>query len=108
MTTRRDFLKTAAIAGGVAAGFPAVIRQSFAAEPVVVLTGFGFLPNFIEIMNASSGGHFKKAGLDAKVIGAHGTAQEMQEIVAGQAQFGRVGSLDLMQAVSRQSVPLVS
>jgi NitT/TauT family transport system substrate-binding protein len=75
---------------------------------VTVLTGFGLLPNFIDLMNAYSGGHFAKAGLDAKVLGANGTAREMQQMIAGQAQFGRVAALDQMNAVAKQGVPFIA
>lgn len=107
MTTRRGFLK-GATATAALAGLPAIIRRAGAAEPVTVATGFGFLPNFIEMMNAYSGGHFARAGLDAKVIGTKGTAQTLQLLVAGQVQFARAAALDLMNAVTRQAVPLLA
>lgn len=104
MTTRRNI-----IAGAAAVlALPASMRVAGAAEPMTVLTGFGLLPNFIEIMNAASGGHFARQGLDAKVIGAKGTAQELQLMIAGQAEFGRVAALDQMNAVAKQGVPLVA
>ena len=105
MTTRRRFLAATAAA---AVGAPFVIGRARAADKITVLTGFGLLPNFIEIMNAFSGGHFTKEGLDASVIGAHGTAVEMQQMIAGQASFGRVAALDQMNAIAKQHVPFVS
>ena len=110
VTARRRSLLKAAAAGALAAALPApvLVRRGSAAEPITVMTGFGLLPNFIEIMNAASGGHFAHQGLDARVIGATGTAREMQQIVAGEAQFGRVAALDQINAVARQAVPLVA
>lgn len=108
MPTRRDFLAGAATTAGAAALFrPAIICAARAAEPIAVVTPFGFIPDFIEIMNAQAGGHFAKEGIDAKVIGAHGTAQAIQQLVAGQAQFGRAAAIDMMRAVGK-GAPLVS
>jgi ABC-type nitrate/sulfonate/bicarbonate transport system substrate-binding protein len=103
MQTRRAFL-----GGAAATGIAAVIGRARAADTVTVLTGFGFLPNFIDLMNAHSGGHFQKAGLDATVVGARGTAVEMQQMIAGQAAFGRVAAIDQMNAIAKQQAPLVS
>jgi len=103
MRTRRAFLAGAALAASLAP-----LRLARAAEPMTVLTGFGLLPNFIEIMNTYSGGYFAKEGLDAKVLGANGTAREMQQMIAGQAEFGRVAALDQMNAIAKQKVPFVS
>ncbi len=104
MRSRRAFL-----AGAVAAiGAPCLFGRALAAEKITVLTGFGLLPNFIEIMNAYSGGHFAAAGLDATVVGAHGTAIEMQEMIAGEAAFGRVAALDQMNAIAKQHVPFIA
>ena len=88
MMKRRSFLKAGAAAGISVAGFPAIIRAAGAAEPVTIVTPFGFIPDFIEIMNGVSGGHFAKQGIDAKIVGAHGSAQSVQQVVAGQAQYG--------------------
>jgi ABC-type nitrate/sulfonate/bicarbonate transport system substrate-binding protein len=41
-------------------------------------------------------------------VGAHGTAVEMQQMIAGQAAFGRVAALDQMNAIAKQHVPFVS
>ena len=53
------------------------------------MTPFGFDADFIDLMNAYSGGHFAKEGLDAKVLGAAGTVQHIQQVIAGQVDFGR-------------------
>ena len=67
---------------------------------------FGFNSLFIEIMNAYSGGHFAKHGIDGKVMGATGTAQALQEVVAGQAQFVVCSGLDFVRAVGSGNAPL--
>ena len=99
MTTRRNVLKAAAASAAVA-GFPAIIRKANAAEPVTFTTPFGFDPTFIDVMNAVSGGHFAKEGLDVKVIGPPGNAQAFQQMAAGQAQFSYIASIDFIRAVA--------
>lgn len=104
MVTRRKFLAAAAAAGAITA-LPA---RSRAATPVTVVTPDGFLPDFIELMNAAAGGHFARFGLDAKIVGTNGSMQAMQQLVSGQAQFGRGSPIDLMRAVGTAHAPLVS
>lgn len=104
---RRRFL-SGAVAGAALAGAPAIIRSARAADSITVLTPFGFLPDFIELMNAYSGGHFARAGLDVKIIAANGSAQTLQLLVAGKAQFGRTSGNELISAVSKQKLPLIS
>jgi len=104
---RRSFLKSAAGAAAIA-GVPAIRRTAFAADRITVLTPFGFLPDFIEIMNAAAGGHFEKFGVDATIVGAHGASQTTQEILADQAQFARNAGIDLISAVGKGNLPLVS
>lgn len=102
MTTRRRFLEGAAVAGAAIAGFPAIVR---AAEPMTFTTPFGFDPTFIDVMNAYSGGYFAKEGLDAKLVGPPGNAAAFQLIVAGQAQFSYIASLDFIRAVATKDAP---
>ena len=105
MTTRRRFF--AAAAGAAMSGFPAVIRPSRAAEPITVVTPLGFTIDFLDTMNALSGGHFAREGLDAKVIGATNGVQMLQLLVSGQVTFGRGGSADVARAfAAHQSMPL--
>ncbi len=104
MATRRHVL-TAAAAGAAIAGFPAIIRKAGAAEPVTFVTPFGFDPTFIDIMNAYSGGYFAREGLDVKVIGPPGNAQAFQLMVAGQAQFSYIASIDFIRAVASRDAP---
>ncbi len=105
MRTRRKFLKSAA-AASLVAGFPAIIRTARAAEPMTFMLPFGFNSIFIEIMNAYSGGHFAKHGIDGKVMGATGTAQAVQQVVADQAQFVVCSGLDFARAVGIGNAPL--
>ncbi len=91
--------RRAVIAG---AGGLALAGRARAAAPVVVLTPFGFIVDFLEMMNASSGGHFKAAGLDAQVLGAGGAAAAVQQLAAGRCQFTRGAAIDVMKAMSAQ------
>ena len=95
---------TAAV-GAAIAGFPAIIRKAGAAEPVTFVTPFGFDPTFIDVMNAASGGHFAREGLDVKVIGPPGNAQAFQLMAAGQAQFSYIASIDFIRAVATRDAP---
>jgi NitT/TauT family transport system substrate-binding protein len=104
MTTRRRLLAAAA-AGAAIAGFPAIIRKAGAAEPVTFTTPFGFDPTFIDVMNAQSGGHFAREGLDVTVIGPPGNAQAFQLMAAGQAQFSYIASIDFIRAVASRDAP---
>jgi NitT/TauT family transport system substrate-binding protein len=107
MKTRRKFLTGAALTAAAAVGgFPTIIRAAHAAEPVIFMLPFGFNSIFIEIMNAYSGGHFAKNGVEVKVIGATGTAQAVQQLVAGQAQFLVCSGLDFVRAVGGKGAPL--
>ena len=102
MTTRRHFIAGTAAA---AAGFPAIIGRARAAEPMTFTTPFGFDPTFIDVMNAVSGGHFAKEGIDAKLVGPPGNAQAFQLVIAGQAQFSYIASIDFIRAVATRNAP---
>lgn len=101
MTTRRRFLAGAA----AAAAIPASAR---AAERIVFATPFGFQATFIDIMNAYSGGHFAAQGLDCKVVGPPGTSESFQLMLAGEAQFALVASIDFIRAVGAKGAPFTS
>ncbi len=106
MTTRRTVLKGAAMAAGALA-MPALVRASRAAEPVTVVTPLGFSIDFFDAMNAYSGGHYAKFGLDAKVIGANTGVQMTQLVVSGQGTFGRGAPPDIVRAVAaNQPAPI--
>ena len=84
------------------AGALAMAGSARAAPPVTVLTPFGFIIDFLEMMNAGSGGHFKAAGLEAQVLGAGGGAAAVQQLAAGRCQFTRGAAIDMMKAMSAQ------
>jgi ABC-type nitrate/sulfonate/bicarbonate transport system substrate-binding protein len=108
MTTRRHFLNNAAaLAAGTLICSPAVLRAQ-AREAVTVMTPFGFISDFIEMMNAVSGGHFAAQGLDVKLLGGQGTAQATQQLIAGQVAFIRAAAIDQMRAVAASGAPLVA
>jgi NitT/TauT family transport system substrate-binding protein len=107
MTTRRGLLQGAA-AVGAALGFSAFIGAARAADPFVITTPQVFDPTFIDMMNAYSGGHFAKEGLDAKVLGPPGSAAAMELVLGGQAQFGYIASPDFIRAVGARSAPLMA
>jgi NitT/TauT family transport system substrate-binding protein len=100
MSTRRDFL-AASGALGASALAPSIV-------PFTFCTPFGFIADFLEIMNAQSGGHWRDQGLDSKLVGAQGTSPAIQQLTAGQAQMIRAASIDFMRAVAQQNLPLLS
>jgi len=108
MTTRRTVLKGAAITAGSLLAMPAIIRPSRAAgEAMSVVTPLGFSIDFFDTMNAYSGGHYAKFGLDAKVIGANTGVQMTQLVVSGQGTFGRGAPPDIVRAVAaNQPAPI--
>lgn len=97
---RRRFLQTAfgAAAAASLAG-PAVLAQT--REPLNFMTAFGFIPDFIEMMNAVSGGHLARHGFQATLGGANGTAQALQQLAAGQVTFVRAAAIDMIRAASQ-------
>src|SRR6185437_14055992 len=68
LLSRRHVIKAAAAVFAIGAARRA---RAQSLEPVTVMTPFGFIGDFIDLMNAYSGGHFKTQGLDAKVLGGH-------------------------------------
>ncbi|MBX9741286.1 MAG: ABC transporter substrate-binding protein [Beijerinckiaceae bacterium] len=108
MIHRRDFLKAGALTTATSALCMPAIRTARAATPLTFFTPFGFSPDYIEIMNAKSGGHFARAGLDVTVRGAQGTAQAMQQLITGEAQIIRAAPIDQMRLVQTQKLPLVA
>lgn len=97
------------LAAGLAAGLvasPALVRAQ-ARENLTVMTPFGFIPDFIEMMNAVTGGHYERHGFNAQLLGANGTAQALQQLTAGQVQFIRAAAIDMIRATG-QGAPLVA
>jgi ABC-type nitrate/sulfonate/bicarbonate transport system substrate-binding protein len=73
-----------------------------------MMTPFGYIADFIEMMNAITGGHMAREGLDAKLMGGQGTAQPIQQLITGGAQMIRASGIDVMRAISTTKAPLVS
>ena len=106
MSSRRAFLRAAAGTSAFLAA-PAILRAQ-TSKSLVMMTPFGFIPDFIEMMNAISGGHYAAQGIDAKLLGGQGTAQPIQQLITGQAHFIRASGIDVMRAIATTKVPLVS
>ncbi|TWF49401.1 ABC transporter substrate-binding protein [Neorhizobium alkalisoli] len=107
MTTRRSLLKhTAAIAAAGLFPMPAIVRAQ-ALEQINVLTPFAFGASFIEMMNAVSGGHFAKQGLEVKLEAGRGGAQTLQQLVSDQTRFIRISSIEQIGAVEKSGEDLV-
>lgn len=106
MIRRRHMLRAAAMLAAAPIAAPAV--QAQAREKITVMTPFGFIPDFLEMMNAVSGGHFAAQGLDVTLLGGQGTAQAVQQLIAGKVAFIRAASIDQMRAVASTGAPLVS
>jgi ABC-type nitrate/sulfonate/bicarbonate transport system substrate-binding protein len=94
MLTRRQF--------GAGLAVAALARPAYAAMPAIVVTPFGFIIDFLEMMNAKSGGHFQAAGMDVQLLGAGGAAASMQQLAAGRAQFTRGAAIDVIKAAATQ------
>lgn len=106
MQSRRKFLAGAAASGAAVTGFPAIIGRAAAAEPVTIFCPFSFTTEYSDLMNAYSGGHFAREGIDAKVVSAMGV-QSVQQLVAGQGDFMRNAGVDMIKGISQQGLPLV-
>jgi NitT/TauT family transport system substrate-binding protein len=111
--TRLAKMSRRTVLGGLAAGsaFAIAGRGTALAQQSTKLTfiePFDIALEYIHEMNAAAGGHFKAQGLEIDIPNARGTSIAIQQVVAKQAAFSRVGALDLMKAVAAQNVPLVS
>jgi len=102
MTTRRDLFK---IAGGLAAGAaiakPFVISSAQAAEPLTFMTPFGFIPDFLEMMNMVSGGFLAQEGFAPQLLGGHGAVMTAQQLMTGSVSFVRLSAIDEFVAVAK-------
>lgn len=108
--TRRNMLHGAgagALVGGAALSGAFDVRSAFAADKLTFVTPFRYLIAFSPVMNAHSGGYFKKQGFDSVVQGGTGSSSALQQVLAGRAKFTRTSSLDIIKAVANQGVPLV-
>jgi NitT/TauT family transport system substrate-binding protein len=101
MTTRRDVFK---IAGGLAAGAAIAkpyLRTARAAEPLTFMTPFGFIPDFLEMMNMVSGGFLAQQGFAAKLLGGQGAVVTAQQLMTGAVSFVRLTAIDEFVAVAK-------
>jgi ABC-type nitrate/sulfonate/bicarbonate transport system substrate-binding protein len=105
--SRRNFLKGTAAGGTLllAGGMP-VFAQS--ATKLAFMEPFDLALEYIHEMNAVVGGHFEKEGLEIEINNARGTAVGIQQVIAGQANFTRIGLLDLLKASASQETKLLS
>src|SRR3954471_8663637 len=107
MTNRRKFLQgTAAITSASLLGLPAIVRAQ-TKDAFSIMTPFGFISDFIEMMNAVSGGHFAAQNLDGKIVGGQGGAQVLQQLITGQVDAIRAGGTDVMLALAQTKVPII-
>jgi len=101
MTTRRDVFK---IAGGLAAtaGLAApYLRPARAAEPLTFMTPFGFIPDFLEMMNMVSGGFLAREGFAPTLLGGQGAVSTAQQLLTGAVSFVRLTAIDQFVAVAK-------
>lgn len=105
--TRRLLLKSATVGGAYFAigGIP-VFAQS--KTQLIFMEPFDLTLEYLQEMNAVVGGHFEKEGLDVQITNVRGTSVGIQQVIAGQAAFTRVGLLDLFKASASQDAKLVS
>jgi ABC-type nitrate/sulfonate/bicarbonate transport system substrate-binding protein len=93
------------LASAIAAPF---VARAQAPEPLTFATPFGFIPDFIEMMNMVSGGHLAAQGFAPRLVGAQGTSAALQQLLAGQAAFARTTAIDQFLAVAKSGAPLVA
>lgn len=107
MINRRDLMKgAAAFAGAGLIGAPAIVSAQ-GLDEVRVMTPFAYGPNFIEMINAASGGHWEANGIRPVMEAGRGGSQTLQQLVAGQSDFIRISSIEQMRAMEAADVDLV-
>lgn len=100
----RNALAGAAIAAGL---LGLVVPAEAANKPVtLVLEWTGIQPQHFGFWLAKERGWYGAEGLDVTVKGSGGSAQAMQIVVGGQAEFGNVAASSLVQAAGKSEVPL--
>jgi NitT/TauT family transport system substrate-binding protein len=104
MINRRSFNRGVVAAGAM--GLSSAKAQ--APEPLAFMTPFGFIPDFLPLMNMVSGGHLAKQNFAPTLIGGQGTATAIQQLLGGQVSFVYVSALDEMLAVAKQNASLLS
>ena len=106
MIDRRSFL-SGVMAGAAVLAAPAVLRAQ-ARDKMSLMTPFGFIPDFIDMMNAVAGGHFAAQGIDAELVGGQGAASPIQQLMAGKTDMIRVAGLDVIRTVGNNKAPMVA
>ncbi len=72
----------------------------------LVLEWTGLQPQHFGFWIAKERGWYRDEGLDVTIKGSGGSAQAMQIVTGGQAEFGNVASSALVEAAGRGEVPL--
>ena len=65
------------------------------------MTPFGFIPDFLEMMNMVSGGFLAREGFAPTLVGGQGTAMAMQQLMSGGDAFVRMTAIDEFAAVAK-------
>jgi NitT/TauT family transport system substrate-binding protein len=107
MTNRRSFMKGSAAVLGAATLFTPAILRAQTMDQIRVLTPFAFGTSFIEMLNAVSGGHYAANNLEATMEAGRGGSQTLQQLIAGQADFIRISSIEQMTAMEISKADLV-
>jgi ABC-type nitrate/sulfonate/bicarbonate transport system substrate-binding protein len=106
MLDRRHLLaSTAAGAGLLILGPEPAPAQAL--RKMTFVTPFGYLVAFAPDLVAKSGGYFEREGLDVTIFGGKGSAQAVQQVLAGQALMSRTGGADIMKAIANEGAPAV-
>ncbi len=107
---RRTFLtRSAAITGGAVLATSFAIRPSKAAlKKVNFITPYSYLIGFAPVLNAHSGGHFKRHGLDVTILGGKGSGMAVRQVLTDRVQFARAASLAMVKAVANEGAELVA
>ena len=101
MMDRRDVLRgVSALTAGAALGWPAAAR---AAAPLTMMTPFGFVPDFLEMMNMVSGGFLAHEGFEPTLRGGHGTATAIAQMMSGSVAFARMSAIDVFTANTKNA-----
>jgi NitT/TauT family transport system substrate-binding protein len=103
MSARSAFVRAAFAAALCGLVAPASAQT----KPVtLVLEWTGVQPQHFGFWLAKERGWYAAEGLDVTIKGSGGSAQAMQILVGGQAQFGNIAAASLVQAAGKSEVPL--
>jgi NitT/TauT family transport system substrate-binding protein len=102
----RGLSRRGLLAAAAAAAVPSAARATM--EPFTIAVPGGADITSIEVLNAKAGGHFAAQGLDATVAFTGTGVGGMQQLVAGRCQVFRGAAIEVIKAVARQNVPVLS